>query len=151
MRVLLPFMVGVLGFLILVGMQAFRSLWKMEAIISTITDKPEDVISRVVDVIESADTGSPAPSVKDEPVVVPEAPKVLKNTIIPHTIQGCPPCEYDKRVMYPAYKKAGWKMADPQDETTNPPLGARYPWYEIFDANGKRTVHVGSLSTYKKK
>jgi hypothetical protein len=42
-------------------------------------------------------------------------------------------------------------MADAQDETVNPPPGARYPWYEIFDANGKLTVHVGSLSTYKKK
>ncbi len=148
MKVLLPFAVGVLGFLILFGMQAFRSLWKMEAIISTITDKPEDVISQVIEVIEKADTGSPAP---DEPAVAPESPKVLKNTIIQHTIQGCSYCKYDERVLFPAFRKAGWTMAEPKDETKNPPPGSRYPWYEIFDKDGKRTVHVGSLSTYKKK
>ena len=151
MKMFLPFMVGVLGFLILIGMQAFRSLWKMEAIISTITDKPEDVISRVVDVIENADTGTPAPTVKDDPVVVPESPKVLKNTIIQHTIQWCTYCKYDVKTYFPLYRKAGWTMAEPVDETGKSPDGARYPWYEIFDADGKRTVHVGSLSTYKKK
>lgn len=151
MKVLLPFIIGILGFLILIGMQAFRSLWKMEDIISTITDRPEDVISRVVDVIEKADTGTPAPVNADDPVVVPESPKLLKNTIIQHTIQSCSYCKYDVKVYFPAYKKAGWTMADPQDDTNNSPPGARYPWYEIFDVNGNRTTHVGSLATYKKK
>lgn len=150
MKVLLPLTVGVLGFLIMVGMQAFRSLWKMESIISIITEKPEDVISKVVDVIEKADTGVPASVKADDPVVVPESPKLLKNTIIQHTIQGCSYCKYDERVWFPAFRKAGWTMADPKDETQNPPPGSRYPWYEIFDKDGKRTIHVGSLSTYKK-
>lgn len=86
----------------------------------------------------------------DEPKPQPLGKEPLKNLVVPHFASWCSVCKTDKTVVFPKWLKAGWAIADPTDETRRP-LRNVYPWYEIYDENGKVTTHLGSLSTFKKK
>ena len=71
-----------------------------------------------------------------------EPAPVAKPRLIMHTINGCPPCEADKRCI------VNW--IDTWDvEILNDSPGAsgqRYPWYEVEELDGTRFQFVGQLS-----
>jgi hypothetical protein len=91
------------------------------------------------------DAGSPAPDeVELLPPAIDEKPR---NTIIQYTIKGCRWCDYDRERIIPQWVKNGWKFPAPIDESANP-KGA-YPRYEIYDANGVKKEHKGSLLSWK--
>lgn len=96
------------------------------------------------------DAGSPAP---EEPEAAPPAePKKLRNTVIQYTIKSCRWCDYDRDRVLPQWVKNGWKWENTKeyviDETARPTKGA-YPFYEIYDANGVKRTHKGSLLSWK--
>lgn len=114
----------------------------LEQPISIITDgQPKD------DVI---DAGSPAPDVVEQ--APPAEPKKLRNTVIQYTIKSCRWCDYDRDRVLPQWVKNGWNWKNDEehviDETAKPTKGA-YPYYEIYDANGVKRVHKGSLLSWK--
>ncbi len=78
----------------------------------------------------------------------PAEPVKLRNTIIQYTIKGCRWCDYDREKVIPKWVKDGWKFNEPVDETGKMTKSA-YPFYEIYDANGVKRVHKGSLLTWK--
>lgn len=79
-------------------------------------------------------------------------PKKLRNTIIQYTIKSCRWCDYDRDRVLPQWAKQGWDWKNDEthviDETAKPTKGA-YPYYEIYDANGVKRVHKGSLLSWK--
>jgi hypothetical protein len=77
----------------------------------------------------------------------PAEPKKLRNTIIQYTIKNCRWCVYDRERILPQWVAKGWTFPDPVDESANP-RGA-YPRYEIYDANGDKKEHKGSLLSWK--
>jgi hypothetical protein len=77
----------------------------------------------------------------------PAEPKKLRNTIIQYTIKGCRWCDYDRERVLPQWVKKGWTFPEPVDESDSP-KGA-YPRYEIYDANGVKREHKGSLLSWK--
>jgi hypothetical protein len=107
---------------------------------------------------ESAGSVAPQEVVEPEqavtPVVEPDEPvkaPVKKKHIVQYTIKSCIWCKRDVEKVIPRWVKAGWQF-DPQqdviDETTKPKPGG-YPRYEIYDAQGKVTIHHGSLISLK--
>jgi hypothetical protein len=86
----------------------------------------------------------------DDPKPQPPGKEPPRNLVVPHFASWCSVCKTDKAVVFPKWLKVGWSIADPLDETRRP-LRNTYPWYEIYDENGKVTTHLGSLSTFKKK
>jgi hypothetical protein len=96
------------------------------------------------------DAGSPAPDVVEQ--APPAEPKKLRNTVIQYTIKSCRWCDYDRDRVLPQWVKNGWNWKNDSehviDETGKPTKGA-YPYYEIYDANGVKRVHKGSLLSWK--
>jgi hypothetical protein len=82
----------------------------------------------------------------------PAEPKKLRNTVIQYTIKSCRWCDYDRERVLPQWVKNGWDWKNDSehviDETAKPTKGA-YPFYEIYDANGVKKIHKGSLLTWK--
>lgn len=95
-----------------------------------------------------APRSEPKPEPKAEPKV--EAEKTV-NTVIVHSIDNCVWCIRDKRDVLPGWKAQGWKIVLPNTKDGNevPVSGQLYPWYEVYDNNGVRKVHIGSLRTWK--
>lgn len=82
----------------------------------------------------------------------PAEPKKLRNTVIQYTIKSCRWCDYDRERVLPQWVKNGWDWKNDAehviDETAKPTKGA-YPFYEIYDANGNKKIHKGSLLSWK--
>jgi hypothetical protein len=82
----------------------------------------------------------------------PAEPAKLRNTVIQYTIKSCRWCDYDRDRVLPQWVKNGWNWKNDSvhviDETGKPTKGA-YPYYEIYDANGVKRVHKGSLLSWK--
>jgi hypothetical protein len=89
-------------------------------------------------------------SVKADPTK--PADEVKRNMIFQFTIKSCGWCKYDRERVLPKWVDRGWIWRDKADhvidETENPQKGG-YPRYEIYDNEGKKTVHHGSLLTWK--
>ncbi len=77
----------------------------------------------------------------------PEAP-VLRNTLIQYTIDNCRWCEYDRNQVFPSWKAKGWNIPEPVKHKGAQASGV-YPRYEIYDADGNKKTHKGSLISYK--
>jgi hypothetical protein len=86
---------------------------------------------------------------------VPQAPpaeKVRKNVIIQYTIESCGWCKYDRTKVLPAWVKKGWTWENTSEyviDETKSPKGGGYPRYEIYDANGTKKIHTGSLLSWR--
>jgi hypothetical protein len=102
-------------------------------------------------------TSEKAPTPPRELAQEPEAPKapapvpVQRRTIVQYTIDSCGWCKYDRRNVLPKWVAKGWIWRDNGDhviDETKNPKGA-YPRYEIYDENGEKSIHQGSLLTWK--
>lgn len=90
------------------------------------------------------------PIVPQAPAAPPATPAVKRKQLVQYTIKSCIWCERDRKTTLPAWVKKGWKFDESKDvidESANP-KGA-YPRYDIYDENGRKTVHYGSLITLK--
>jgi hypothetical protein len=92
-----------------------------------------------------APASAPVEPKAPEPVA-PKAP-VVRNTVIQYTIESCGWCKYDQKQVFPRWKAKGWTILDPVDETSN--AAGVYPRYDIYDADGNKKTHKGSLISYK--
>ena len=108
---------------------------------------------------EKAPTPPPA-AVDPAPAVITPVPEEApaereperRNSIVQYTIKSCGWCVYDRQKVLPKLVSKGWLWRNDTDhvvdETNNPQTGG-YPRYEIYDAKGEKTVHHGSLLTWK--
>jgi len=105
-------------------------------------DQPNEAPAQVEPEIEPIVPQAPAPP--------PATPAVKRKHIVQYTIKSCIWCERDRKATLPVWVKKGWKFDETKDvidESANP-KGA-YPRYDIYDENGRKTVHYGSLITLK--
>jgi hypothetical protein len=105
----------------------------------------------------STQEAQPATPIEEPDVVVPRAPEpppalpqVKRKAIVQYTIKSCIWCERDRKNVLPNWVKKGWTF-DPAKDVIDESANARgaYPRYDIYDENGRKTVHYGSLITLK--
>ena len=123
-----------------------------------VLDEPMVVTPDESSVPYNDSAGSVAPVEEPEQAATPvEEPKepvkapVMRKRIIQYTIESCKWCKHDVDRVIPRWVRAGWNFdpkTDIKDETKEPKPGG-YPRYEIYDAQGKVTVHHGSLISLK--
>lgn len=83
---------------------------------------------------------------KASPVQASSAP-VAVSTVQQFSIASCGICKADFRDVLPQWRKQGWTILEPIDETANP--RGLYPRYEIRGADGSFRVHTGTLRGWK--
>lgn len=131
----------ILALILLAGCQAVKSATIEPMVLDTpITITVEKAASVSVE-------PSPAASAPEPEVAAP----VQRNSIVQYTIESCSWCKYDRKNVLPRWVAKGWIWRDGPDhvidETANP-KGA-YPRYEIYDKDGTKTTHHGSLLSWK--
>lgn len=90
------------------------------------------------------------PIVPQAPAPPPVIPATKRKHIVQYTLRGCKPCENDRLRVIPKWVEKGWNFDPKQDvidESKNPK--GSYPRYDIYDENGRKTVHYGTLITLK--
>jgi hypothetical protein len=108
---------------------------------------PLDLSAKPQKVAEAAPAATPEVAPEVTPEVKPPAAPVLRNTVIQYTIESCSWCKYDQKQVFPRWAAKGWKILDPVDETAT--AKGVYPRYDIYDADGNKKTHKGSLISYK--
>ena len=108
---------------------------------------PLDLSTKPQKVTEAAPAATPEVTPEVAPEVKPPAAPVLRNTVIQYTIESCSWCKYDQKQVFPRWAAKGWKILDPVDETAT--AKGVYPRYDIYDADGNKKTHKGSLISYK--
>ena len=109
---------------------------------------PLDLSTKPQKVTEAAPAATPEVAPEVTPEAKPPAAPVLRNTVIQYTIDSCQWCEYDRKQVFPGWKAKGWNIPEPIKHKGAEAKGV-YPRYDIYDADGNKKTHKGSLISYK--